>query len=308
MKKWIFGLLLGLAAITLAQASPPPVPLLWKAQDKAGTVYLLGSFHLLKKDDYPLHPVLDEVYAKADRLVFEVEPGEMASAATQKDVQALARFHDGRTLRQVIKPETAERLQKFLGSEAALIASDPFKPWYMSINVSIGVMLSTGLDPSLGLDQHFMRRAAKDNKPSGGLETVLEQLGAMDRAPLEEQDTMLADALAPGDEAREQIRKMHDTWSRGDEKQLLELVNESMASRTPQAYLLLNRDRNMQWLPQIRRMLGQNETTLVIVGAMHLLGDEGVVSLLRKQGIEVERVETGATPSEAETEVLDEAA
>lgn len=304
MKQWIWGLVVGLCCVLGARAeAAAPVPLLWKAQQEGGAVYLLGSFHLLKQEDYPLHPVVDAIYAEVDRVVFEVDPAQMQDAEVQKALLRMARFEDGRTLRQVIAPQTAQKLQAFLGgSEAALAASDPFKPWYMGLNVSIGAMVAAGLDPKLGLDQHFMQRAARDGKAVAGLETVQQQLGAMDRAPLEEQEVMLVDALLPVAEMRERIFSMHDIWRKGDEQGLLNLVNEEMAQRTPQMYLLLNRDRNLEWLPQLSRMLKEKENTLVIVGAMHLLGDEGVVSLLRKQGIPVQRIKADAAANEADAD------
>src|SRR5690242_1520839 len=65
-----------------APAKPPPVPLLWKVSDRDNAVYLLGSFHLLKADDYPLSSDIDQAFAKADKVVFEVPPEQMQDPAT----------------------------------------------------------------------------------------------------------------------------------------------------------------------------------------------------------------------------------
>lgn len=304
MKHWFVAAFLALVGITSAAAAPP-TPLLWKAQGEAGTVYLLGSFHLLKADDYPLHPQVEAAYAQAGRLVFEIDPAEMTDPKTVVAIQNLAKFDDGRTLRSVISKETADKLQAFMGgSEAAMAGADPFKPWFMGMNLAVGAMASMGLNPQLGLDQHFMQRAAKDGKPVSGLETAVDQMGALDRTPLEEQENMLAEALAPAAEMREKIMQMHDIWRAGDEARLLDMVNGEMAEKTPQMYALLNRDRNRNWLPQVATMLGEKETRLVVVGAMHLLGEDGLVELLRARGVRVERVDAEV----AQLEPLDEAA
>ncbi len=276
---------------TLAVAAPP-APLLWKAQGEAGTVYLLGSFHLLRADDYPLHPSVEMAYVRAGRLVFEIDPSEMASPELPARIQALAKFDDGRTLRGVISAENAEKLKAFLGgSEAAMASSDVFKPWYMGMNLMVGKMAMLGLDPKRGLDQHFMQRAAKDGKPASGLETAMQQMGALDGAPLSEQEQMLAEALEPVAEMRERVFAMHDLWRAGDAEGLVALIHDDMAKKTPQMYLRLNRDRNLAWLPQVLELLERRQDVLVVVGAMHLIGDEGLVALLRERGVKVERVD-----------------
>lgn len=302
MKTWLASLVLAFAWCSGAGAAPP-VPLLWEAQGEHGSVYLLGSFHLLKADDYPLHPVVEQAYAKANRLVFEIDPAEMARPETLRALQAMAKFSDARTLRRVISPRTAKQLRQFLGGDAALTAADPFKPWYMGITIAVGSMAAMGLDPKLGLDQHFIQRAATDDKPVSGLETALEQMGALDQAPLDEQEVMLVEALAPLAEQRTRIFQMHDLWRAGDEVGLQQAVNKDMLQRTPRMYELLNRERNRKWLPQVVALLGEAQTTLVVVGAMHLLGEDGLVEQLQRRGIQVRRVEA-QTPSPA----LDEAA
>lgn len=302
MKIWLASLVLAFFGMTSASAAAP-TPMLWKAQGEAGTIYLLGAFHLLKAEDYPLHPKVEAAYDEADRLVFEVDPAEMSSPDTVRAIQALAKFNDTRTLRRVISAETTKKLKAFLGSEAAVAASDPFKPWFIGLNIALGSMASIGLDAKLGLDQHFMQRAATDHKPVSGLETVQEQMGAMDGSPLAEQELMLIEALAPLAEKRERILEMHDLWRQGDVARLERLVNEDMLERTPRMYELLNRERNQKWLPQVIAMLGENQTTLIVVGTMHLIGEDGLVEQLQRRGVVVERVEVGIA-----LQALDEAA
>src|SRR5690625_4387994 len=60
-----------------APAATPPVPLLWKASAGDRAVYLLGSFHMLRADDYPLSPDVDAAFADSDRVMFEIPPEEL---------------------------------------------------------------------------------------------------------------------------------------------------------------------------------------------------------------------------------------
>jgi uncharacterized protein YbaP (TraB family) len=66
------------AARALRDDAPPPVPLLWKVSDADNDLYLLGSFHLLRPDDYPLSADVDSAFADAEALVLELSPEEMA--------------------------------------------------------------------------------------------------------------------------------------------------------------------------------------------------------------------------------------
>ena len=95
-------LLLPLLLAFPASSSPAPavqaapVPLLWKVSDADNSLYLLGSFHLLRKDDYPLAPEVDAAFADAESLLFEIAPSEMASTALATAMGQAALRSDGR--------------------------------------------------------------------------------------------------------------------------------------------------------------------------------------------------------------------
>lgn len=285
----LFGLIV-VSLFSLSAQAEAPVPLLWKVQQDAGTVYLLGSIHVLKPGDYPLDDSLEAAYADAEQLVFEVPPADMANPGTAAKMQALARFDDGRTLSQVISKETGEKLRAFLGSDAAVQAAEPYEPWYMTVNLAVMGIMQAGYNPQLGMDLHFMQRSAKDGKPTAGLETVEAQLATFDRTPMDEQDEMLGETLKSIGELRSEFDKLHGTWRRGDETALVNELVIKMKTETPEAYRLLNVERNQAWLPQIERMLSDQDDHLVVVGALHLIGEDGLVEQLRKRGLTVERI------------------
>ena len=275
----------------LPVAAKPPVPLLWKVEKDAGTVYLLGSFHVLKPGDYPLADSLEAAYADAETVVFEVPPAAMMSGGAAASAIKLAKFEDGRTLRGVISPATAERLSAFLGSEAAVAAADPFEPWFITLNLAVMAIMQAGFDPTLGLDLHLMQRSAKDGKATDGLEIIEDQLNTCDRTPLAEQDKMLADALKSLGELREELNKLHADWRNGDANALESELAVKMREETPAAYRLLLVERNNAWLPKIEAMLNASDDHLVVVGALHLVGDDGLIQQLSQRGLSVERVD-----------------
>lgn len=279
--------LLALAAPALAD---PPTPLLWKATSGEGTVYLLGSFHLLKAEDYPLAESVEAAYDDASRVIFEIAPEDMASPDLARQFGEVGMLPSGQKLSERVQPETRALLVSFLGSEAALPAVDPYKPWFFGLSVAMTAMQAAGFDVSLGLDQHFMGRVAEDGKDTGGLETIEDQLQALDGAPWEEQEISLRESLKPMAELRADIDRLHTAWRTGDADTLDSLLFDEMAQMTPVTARMVNLDRNQRWVPQVREMLEQGDTTLVVVGALHLVGEDGVPALLAAEGVEVERI------------------
>ena len=98
-----------------AQASSPPVPLLWKVSEGDNALYLLGSFHLLKPSDYPLSKDVDVALADAESLLFELSPEEMTSPALAAAMLQAGLRTDGSTLDAQLGPALAATLEKLAG-------------------------------------------------------------------------------------------------------------------------------------------------------------------------------------------------
>lgn len=284
--------LLVLLALSFAMgAQARPVPLLWLAKKGETEVHLLGSFHMLKAQDYPMDERIEQAYAGAEQLVFELDPAEMRSPDLASGLMRAARFEEGGSLRSVLPEATRQKLEAFMG-EAAVLGSDGMKPWFITLNLTVSMIVQAGFDPALGMDAHFMERASVDGKPSSGLETVADQIHALSSAPMEEQVQGLEEALMPMDQLRQRFDELYQTWRTGDAAAIERLMVEELMAKTPVTAKLLNEDRNRRWLPQVEALLEGDTDTLVIVGALHLVGDVGLVELLRARGYSVERVES----------------
>lgn len=273
-----------------ATALARPVPLLWVAKKGETEVHLLGSFHMLKEGDYPMDPSIEQAYAGAEALVFEIAPAEMKSPDLSRGLMQAARFEDGGSLRAVLPADTRKKLEAFMG-EAAVLGSDGMKPWFITLNLAVSMIVQAGFNPALGMDMHFMQRAEADAKPTRGLETVADQIAALSGAPMNEQILGLEESLRPREEMMQRFDELHGFWRAGDADAIERLMVEELVEKTPVSAKLLNEDRNRRWLPQVEALLAGDEDTLVIVGALHLVGDIGLVELLRARGYSVERVD-----------------
>lgn len=276
-----------------AVVAPGQIPLLWKVSDADSAVYLLGSFHLLKPEDYPLSKDIDAAFDDAQTVVFEVEPSTLTAPDTAEKFRQAAGYADGRTLSQVLPKTTRDRLQKMLSvSGGSVEQMDAIEPWAVTLSLVLGMTQTLGFRQDQGLDATLMKRAADTQKPVAGLETVDDQIKALDSIPMNEQVSGLDELLANKQETMSDLVEMHDWWKRGDLKNLDEKMRVEMKQKTPVSYQLVNVARNDAWVPKIEQRLAEStqDNTLVVVGAMHLLGSDGVVDKLRAKGYKVERV------------------
>lgn len=281
------------AAAAAPAAKGTERPLLWKVSDADNDVYLLGSFHLLKPDDYPMPADIDRAFDDAESLLFEVDPREMTAPETVAMMQKYMAYDNGQSLSKVLPKVTLDRLATLVSASGSSVqALEQSEPWAVSLGLVIGVSQAMGFKPDLGLDRHLMDRAAKAGKPAGGLETVDDQMKAMDAVPYAEQAQGLDEFLQDPKKAMQQLQDMHAWWRAGDVERLDKDMRAEMAAKTPQSYKLLDVDRNNAWLPQIEKRLtgSKSDDTLVVVGALHLLGADGLVEKLKAKGYKVERV------------------
>lgn len=284
----------------VAATKSPPVPLLWKVSDADNAIYLLGSFHLLKPNDYPLSKDVDAAFTDAESLVFEVSPDEMGSPELGMVMAKAGLRTDGKQLKDDLGPATAKKLDAWLAAnqgELQKIGMAPqvlqmFEPWFAALTISVLEMTMHGLDPKLGLDAHFVAAGKKSGKHGSGLETGAQQVALFDSMSLEEQRQFMDEALTSGEEGPKEIEKLHAAWRAGDVDAMWTGMAADMRKEYPRLYKVINVERNDAWVPKLERRLKDpgSDETLVVVGALHLLGSDGVVEKLRAKGYKVQRI------------------
>src|SRR5437762_1257202 len=141
-------------------------PAAWRIQGKnGGEVALLGSMHALRASDYPLPPLVDELYARADVLVMEIDLDDLDLAAEQATLLSAAVLPVDQTLAGVLDPtvyKVAERRAHELGVDIALL--DHAEPWFVAITLLDLGMRKIGFEAERGLEQYLVGKAARDHK------------------------------------------------------------------------------------------------------------------------------------------------
>lgn len=299
------------ASFVLAAATPvaakkptvvkrvPPVPLLWKVSDKDNSLYLLGSFHLLKPDDYPLSPDVDAAFADAEALMFEIAPQEMGAPELMVSMLRAGMRESG-TLNDDLSEQTQRKLQAWAQAHAPQLAQSGMnmalmqhmEPWYIGLLVGVIGMQKEGMDAKYGLDLHFSQNAEQADKPTTGLETAQQQISFLDGMSRKEQAQLLDEALTQANDNGTEAAKLHSAWRAGDVETLWTQMALQMKREYPELFERINTQRNDAWIPKLEQRLRDPGTddVLVVVGALHLLGSDGVVEKLRAKGYTVERI------------------
>jgi uncharacterized protein YbaP (TraB family) len=275
-----------LAASLVAAAEPHPVTL-WKAEGSRNSVYLLGSVHLLRREDHPLPTVIESAYEDAEALVMELDMDELDPAAVQATTNRLGLITGDATLEDVIGAERyAESAKLATAMDIPFELLSKTEPWLAAITIEQMALLRIGFNPLYGIEMHMAMKASVDGKPIDGLETIEEQLDFLDGLSLDAQVELLLQTLREGAEIELLMDDMIGAWRHGDVEFLEEMMLEGM-SASPELYRTIVADRNRRWADVIAGLLAENDDYLVIVGALHLVGDDGLPALLSERGIRI---------------------
>ncbi len=285
-------LALALPAFAAPEAAPAPATaphsFLWRVTGCGpGTVYLLGSVHLLRPDAARLSLEMDTAYEHADRLAFEVDIDDLTAAATK--LMAMGSLPEGTTLKQVISAETFTRLRKALASNglpASAVAG--MRPWLAGLTVTSLELSKMGYVEEAGIDRQLWDRAKKDGKETLALETPETQIAIFAELTKDQDEAFLRYSLDDLDSAEELLDKFTMAWQAGDAAEAEVLLKEGF-ERYPELYRRIVTDRNQAWLVKLEQWFAEPKTTLVVVGSLHMVGADGLVAQLAAKGCTVEQ-------------------
>jgi len=283
------GWLLLLPVLAAADSGGHPVTL-WMAEGASNTVYLLGSVHLLRKEDHPLPSVIDAAYDDAETLFMELDMDDLDPIATQATINRLGMLDEDQSLRDVMGEDLYD--DALLAADALDIPLDMLaqtEPWFAAITVEQLALTRIGFNPMYGIEMHMMAKAIQDGKTIQGFESVEEQLEFLDGLSLEAQRDLLMQTLAEGANIRDIMDRLIAAWRIGDIAYMEENLLADIANY-PELYESIVADRNRNWANTIDKLLGDDEDYLVIVGALHLIGEDGVPQLLESRGYTVNQL------------------
>lgn len=244
--------------------------------------WLLGSIHAGKPSLYPLPDPIERAWLQSRALVLEVDLTHISQQQWQ-EMGAITRLVDGKTLKEHVPLDLYRRTIIAAGQNGLtenMLA--PLRPWFAAITLTQAALERTDFSSALGVDQHFAKQAGDSGKPIIGFETLLEQLGYLASVG-DNQTLMLESTLDELPELERGFREVMKAWEEGDEATLINLLKSEMAPPKLQAWLeqTLLAERNHNWL---KKWFTLPNESFIVVGALHLYGDQGLLALLEQQG------------------------
>ncbi len=262
----------------------------WVVESPTTKVYLCGTIHLLRSQDYPLPKAYDAAYADSQRLVYELPPGSAEEAGLAEKMRVAGSYPAGQVLSDKVKPETWKALSEW-SAKRRMAASNfnSYRPWFVALNVTAMEYAAVGAEHDRGVDFHFEAKAKKDRKPGAGLETVEFQIGLFANLSEPKQQELLEQTLQEVKQVPEQYSKLVHAWRQGDVETLHAMLFEE-AKDHPDLMDLFLVNRNKAWIAPLEGYLRGTEHVMVLVGTGHLGGSTGVMKLLQDKGYRIRRV------------------
>jgi uncharacterized protein YbaP (TraB family) len=261
---------------------------LWKVDGPNGrSAFLLGSLHVLSAEYYPLSPAINQAFAQSRTLVEEVDLDELRNPAQMRSALASALLLDGGSLQQLVSAETyAELTMRAAAVGLPIDALRRMKPWFAALTLMAPTFKAAGMSGEFGVDAHFFDRAKKAGMKRQALETLAYQLGRFDQMSPALQEEMLRSTMAELDTYVGKLHELARAWAAGDTR-VLERELLSSVGRSRELYDRLLAERNRNWLAHVDACLQQDSACFIVVGAAHLVGPDGLPTLLTRQGYRV---------------------
>ncbi|MFV2056817.1 MAG: TraB/GumN family protein [Thiohalomonadales bacterium] len=257
---------------------------IWIVSKDNNYLYLGGTIHMLKPEDYPLPVEFSEAFSKADHLILEADIGESKSDKYVLKMTKMLTYPVGDSLDKNLDKNTWSRLSAHLSSRGLSINNVAnFKPAMVVLMLTVMELNRIGMT-GIGVDEYFYEKALAEGKSLAYFETVDTQLGYILSMGIGRANDLILSTLDDVSRMEVMMATMKSAWKKGDETKLADAGLTVMMKDYPMLYQQILVDRNNNWMPKIEEMLSNQDVELVLVGALHLVGNDGLLQLLRNKG------------------------
>lgn len=257
----------------------------WKVTSLSGNaLYLGGSIHALRTTDYPLPPEYNRACDASNHIVFEVDLREMKKAS--KALLKTSQYSAGDSLKNHVDPRTYDYVRRFF--KEINVPEEKFaklRPWCLAFMLAAPQL--HGLSADLGVEGFLTKRAESQSKSIAGLETVSESIRRYAELSDREGELMLLMAFVPAE--RGLMERTKQAWRKGDSETVWQMTQQVFRD-VPSISEREITSRNRNWIPKIEDYLRSGQTYFVVVGAAHMGGPNGLLSLLGNRGYKIERL------------------
>lgn len=262
---------------------------LWRVSKGKNQLYIGGTMHLLSKSDYPLPDEFEQAFREIDLLVLEADLDALSKPKAQAQLAQSLMYTDGTTLKSKIKNKTFNALARYCKTaDLSMAVMQKMKPSMVVLTLTMAELKRLGL-AGTGVDQFFLEKAQKADKKITGLESAETQINALENMANGRENELILSIIKELKQTPEFMDDMKKAWRTGNLIDLEKIGIKTMQTEFPELNKNLLTSRNNAWLPKIKAMLATPEKELILVGALHLAGEQGVLAQLTKQGYVVEQ-------------------
>ena len=259
----------------------------WKVSGDGKELFLGGTIHVLTREDYPLPAAFNQAYDQSSILMLEADLAAFQDPALLPQLMSSMMYTDGTTLEQVLSASSFNALQDYCNSRGLPIAL------FQGLKPGMAIVMITGLElerlglAGTGVDEHFRQRATDQGRDIVYLESAQQQIAFITEMGAGREDEYISYSIGELDKIPELMISIKSAWREGDLDAMEKIILETMKLQFPGTYDTLVVKRNLAWLPVLESLMQTADTEFVLVGALHLAGDQGLLSLLRMKGYTV---------------------
>jgi len=272
---------------------------IWEIEGGSSKMYLLGSIHLMPEEVYPLDEKIEACFEEADVLAVEADPTTIDQTKVQQLVMEHGLYKEGETLQTNIDSVLYNRVAAIFGEFGLPMQQvNMYKPWFVSLNLAMLEFQKMKMSAELGIDLHFLKAAKAKEMEIVELESGLGQLELLTSFPEDSQDEYLEYSLNNYENVQEMINTMVRAWQTGNAKLMNTAIKQNMlefCKNMPAMQDFYNKmfpDRDNKIVVKLDEMLKNSEkkTYFVVVGSGHLVGEDGLLKLLKDRGYKTKQL------------------
>lgn len=257
--------------------------LLWKIEGKnlQKPSYLFGTIHLIPKEKYLFNTVMNKAFSEANEIVLELDMNEMSDIGKMMEIFNMAKMPNGMTLRDVLSEEDYNFVrQKYEALGLPFMMFENMKPLFLS---AMGEDMSMNPldDGYVSYEMLLTEKANEQNKIISGIESVEEQMAAVDSIPLTTQAQLLMESLRSKETTG--FDDLVELYLQQDVEALQQEIDTENDGVGSNYMKFLLEDRNHRWINRMEEKMKKHQVFFA-VGAGHLGGEQGVINLLRRAG------------------------
>lgn len=268
------------------------------------SIYLLGSIHAADKKIYPLNDTIMSAYNQSDYLAVEVDTVALTSDFdAQLELAQKMLYTDGTTIKDHIGEDLYNKMVEILkdkGSYNSLY--DNYKPAFFESLFENVIINDADMDANAGIDVHFLNLAKKEEKEILEIETAEFQYDLLLSNPIELDKMMLEEYVNNYDESVTEMKDIYTAWKKGDideleqtllpttDSEALEELTEEEIKMAENYNKSLITDRNYGMVDALEKYYADEKNVFCVVGLGHVIGDEGIISLMEKKGYNIEKL------------------